>query len=515
MYKEVDFMQRTLARVLILDDEYYLGKMLEKALVHESIEAIAVTDVDSAIDLINEKTFDLIVSDIYMPNKNGVDLFNYVKDNSIEVPFIFMTGNPDLKMAVDFLTSGGYDYIIKPFMISDFIQKVKPVIKNHKIKEKEKNLVNDLRDTLSKRLSELKIYQDVFDSTDDGEIITDVDGIIVKVNQGFEKITGMSSVQLIQQPVSILKESLLPDLNFDNILHKLEKENTWRGELMGVKEQEQTWIANITFSPIRNEESQIFAYAGIFKDVTAQRQVEQALINSLRQMNLAQEAIIFGMARLAEHRDQSTGFHLERIRSYCKILSEALMKREMYPNIINSEFIQMLYRTAPLHDIGKVGIPDYILLKSDTLTEPEFDVMKSHALIGYTTLNSIQKQYGDMEFLKMGIEITYCHHERWDGKGYPRGLKNHQIPLSAQILTIADVYDALTTERTYKEAYSHTAALETMKRERGKHFSPDIFDVFLEISTHIDKIRQSFSEQEDLIVPPEISFEIKKILSKS
>ncbi len=508
-------MQRTLARVLILDDEYYLGKMLEKALVNESIEAMAVTDVDSAIDLLNKKTFDLVVSDIYMPGKNGTDLFKYVKDNAIEVPFIFMTGNPDLKMAVDFLTSGGYDYIIKPFMISEFIQKVKPVIQDHRIKKQEKNLVNDLRDLLSQRLSELKIYQDVFDSTDDGEIITDVDGIIVKVNPGFEKITGMSSIQLIQQPLDILKESLLPDLNFNEILKKLDTENTWNDELSGRKEDDQSWIANITFSPIRNEDSQIFAYAGIFKDVTSQRQVEQALITSLKQMNLAQEAIIFGMARLAEHRDQSTGFHLERIRSYSKVLSEALLKRQMYPNIINRDFINMLFRTAPLHDIGKVGIPDYILLKSDTLTEPEFDVMKSHALIGYNTLNSIRKQYGDMEFLKMGIEITYCHHERWDGNGYPRGLKNHQIPLSAQILAIADVYDALTTERTYKEAYSHAAALETMKRERGKHFSPDIFDVFMEISVEIDKIRESFGEQQDLIVPPEIDFEIKKILSKS
>ncbi|MEJ2536503.1 MAG: response regulator, partial [Calditrichia bacterium] len=246
-------MQRTLARVLILDDEYYLGKMLEKALVNESIEAMAVTDVDSAIDLLNKKTFDLVVSDIYMPGKNGTDLFKYVKDNAIEVPFIFMTGNPDLKMAVDFLTSGGYDYIIKPFMISEFIQKVKPVIQDHRIKKQEKNLVNDLRDLLSQRLSELKIYQDVFDSTDDGEIITDVDGIIVKVNPGFEKITGMSSIQLIQQPLDILKESLLPDLNFKDILRKLDTENTWNDELSGRKEDDQSWIANITFSPIRNE----------------------------------------------------------------------------------------------------------------------------------------------------------------------------------------------------------------------------------------------------------------------
>lgn len=503
------------SRVLIVEDEYYLGKMLEKALIHEEIEAIAVTDVDSAIKEIGKQSFDLIVSDIYMPGRNGKDLFEYVKDQDVEIPFIFMTGNPDLKMAIDFLTSGGYDYIVKPFMIADFIQKVKPVIQNHKIKKQEKNLVKDLRALLSRRLSELKIYQDVFDSTDDGEIITDVDGVIVKVNCGFEKITGFCNEELLQQSIDLLQKSILPDLKFKEILKKLKKENTWHGELKGKKKNNESWVVSITFSPIRNEEAQVFAYAGIFKDVTSQREVEQALISSLQQMNQAQEAIIFGMARLAEHRDNDTGFHLERIRNYCKLLAEALLEHEMYPDIIDSDFIQMLYRTAPLHDIGKVGIPDYILLKSDTLTEYEFDIMKSHTLIGFNTLNSILKIYGDLPFLKMGIEIAYCHHERWDGSGYPQGLKKDAIPLSAQILSIVDVYDALTTERSYKKAYAHSAALESIKKERGKHFSPKILDIFVEIADEINKIRESFTEMDDIIIPPEIQTEIKNILYKT
>jgi putative two-component system response regulator len=249
--------------------------------------------------------------------------------------------------------------------------------------------------------------------------------------------------------------------------------------------------------------------------VTPQREVEQELINSLQKMNLAQEAIIFGMARLAEHRDSETGYHLERIRNYSRKLAEALHERGMYPEIIDKNFIQTLYHTAPLHDIGKVGIPDYILLKSDTLTPEEFEIMKSHTLIGYNTLSSIFKQYGEMQFLEIGLELTSCHHERWDGKGYPRGLKGNEIPLSAQILTIADVYDALTSERSYKKAYQHTSALESMKKERGKHFSPEIFDIFLEIEREIDAIRQSFSEQFMDEVPDEIPPEIARILYKS
>ncbi|MEJ2635563.1 MAG: response regulator [Calditrichia bacterium] len=479
---------------MIVDDEYYLGQMLSKALMREQIEALAVTDIDSAIDSIEKKHFDLIVSDIYLPHKTGMDLFNYIKEKKVEVPIIFMTGNPNLEMAVNFLTQGGNDYIVKPFMLPDFIRKIKTIIDKHQLKREEKNLVKDLRATLSNRLSELRIYQDVFESTDDGLVITDMEGNIVRVNSGFEKITGMSSVQLVHQHLNVLQKSLLPELDFAVIENQLKKENSWHGELTGNRESDSSWYASITFSPIRNEESQVFAYAGLFKDVSGQRQVEQALINSLQQMNFAQEAIIFGLARLAEHRDSDTGFHLERIRNYCRLLAEQLMRRHMYPDVINGSFIQMLYRTAPLHDIGKVGIPDYILLKTEKLTEPEFEIMKSHTTIGFNTLNSILKQYGEMDFLKMGIEITHCHHERWDGTGYPQGLKEEEIPVSARILSIADVYDALTTERSYKEAYTHELTLDIMKKDHGKHFAPDILDVFIESSEMFDKIREHFSE---------------------
>ncbi len=491
-------MSRNIPRVLILDDEYYLGQMLAQALINEKMQATAVTDVDSAIEWLKKKNFDVVVSDIYLPGKNGMDLFNYAKQHELEVPFIFMTGNPNLEMAVKFLTQGGKDYIIKPFMIPEFVEKVKTVIESHHEKKQEKNLVKDLQSLLAERLSELRIYQDVFESTDDGVVITDVDGNIVKVNQGFEKITGMSSVQLLQQSLEILQNSLLPDLNFEKIKETLEEEDNWHGALSGERESDEKWFASITFSPIRDEDSQIFAYAGIFKDVTAQRKVEQALISSLKNINLAQEAIIFGLARLAEYRDQETGYHLERIRSYSKFLAEELMKRGLFSETVNKEFITMLYRTAPLHDIGKVGIPDNILLKKGELTNAEFDIIKSHTVIGYNTLNSILKQYGDMQFLKMGIEITYSHHEHWDGSGYPQGLEKEQIPLSAQILSIADVYDALTNKRSYKDAYSHSTSIEIMKQERGKHFSPTIFDVFWEVHEQVNKIRNSFSDKNEI-----------------
>ncbi len=481
--------------VLVVDDEYYLGQILAQALQKEKFESIAVTDVDQAIDWLGRKNFDLVVSDIYLPGKSGIDLFHYAKKKHAEVPFIFMTGVPNLQMAVDLLTQGGYDYIVKPFAIPDFIQKIKNVITTARKEKAEKKLVEDLKSVLTRRLDELIIYHDIFQSTDDGLIITDVEGNIVKVNRGFEKITGLTNPLLIGQSLSILQKTVLPGLSMNQIVEKLNQKIPWSKELIGKRLNGEQWYASITFSPIFHEDSEPFAFAGLIRDVSEQRRVEEALISSLQKMNQAQEAIIFALAKLAENRDDSTGYHLERICEYSEAIARALLERKMFPKQLNEDFIKMLYRTAPIHDIGKVGIPDYILLKKGRLTEPEFAIMRTHVNIGYNILNSIAQRYGDMPFLRMGIEITYCHHERWDGSGYPRGLKGNKIPLSAQIVAIADVYDALTTERTYKDAYSHKFAIELMKRERGKHFAPRVLDVFLDIADRIREIQQKYQQQ--------------------
>ena len=447
-------------RALILDDEVYLGNVLAQNITQHGFEAIAVTKVDTAIEELNKKHYDIVISDIYMPDKSGEDLFNYCLEHFPDLPIIFMTGNPDIEMAVDFLKKGGYDYISKPFLIDDFFKKIDTVLeKAHKRKE-EKYLVSDLRKLLNKRVEELQIFRDAIESTDDGLIIMDTEGIIVEVNPGFERMSGMKKNKILQKHVSVLQEELLPNINFTEIQNILALKGQWEEEMRGSKESGEILVSSSSFFPISNEAENIFAYAALIKDVTKLRRVENALIESLENTTLAQEAIIFGLAKLAEFRDRDTGFHLERIRGYSKILAEELSRLPKFRREINDKFIDTLYRTAPLHDIGKVGIPDQILLKRGKLTEEEYEIIKSHTTIGYQTLSSIRRQYGEMDFLNMGIDITYCHHERWDGNGYPRGLKNNEIPLSAKIVSIADVYDALTTDRVYKRAYSHEKSLK-------------------------------------------------------
>ena len=187
---------------------------------------------------------------------------------------------------------------------------------------------------------------------------------------------------------------------------------------------------------------------------------------------------IFALAKLAESRDPETGFHLDRIREYSKILGDNLARQKKFAEILSYSDIEVIYHTSVLHDIGKVGIPDTILLKPGSLTTSEFDVMKTHTIIGGKTLGQALAQYPDAEFLEVARNIAFWHHERFDGTGYPHGLSGEDIPLCARIVALADVYDALTSKRPYKKAYPHEAAREIILEKRGRHFDPDIVDAF-------------------------------------
>lgn len=191
------------------------------------------------------------------------------------------------------------------------------------------------------------------------------------------------------------------------------------------------------------------------------------------------DVAMFVIASLAESRDPETGEHLERIRSYCHILAEELRDNSDYSEWIDEKFIEDLYRSSPLHDIGKVGIPDCILLKPGSLTDSEFEMMKQHSLIGAEALGKTIRTDTNAGFLTMAADIARYHHERFDGSGYPDGLKGKEIPLAARIVAIADVYDALTSSRVYKPAFRPEIAYMMICQERGKHFDPVIVDAFV------------------------------------
>jgi response regulator RpfG family c-di-GMP phosphodiesterase len=255
-------------------------------------------------------------------------------------------------------------------------------------------------------------------------------------------------------------------------------------------------------SPLRGAAQQVFGFRGMLRDRTVKKKLEMDLLESSRKLQHARAATILGLAKLAEYRDEGTGTHLERIREYARLVAEEMAKIPGYRDCIDQRYIEDIYQSSILHDIGKVGIPDTVLLKPGELTEAEFEVIKCHTVFGGDAITAIQSQIEGRSFLNIGREIAYHHHEKWDGTGYPRGLQGDDIPLAARIVALADVYDALTTKRFYKEAFSHDKAKQIILKLRGTHFDPGVVDAFLTLEDQFDRVRAERLGQERRVMPP-------------
>jgi putative two-component system response regulator len=202
---------------------------------------------------------------------------------------------------------------------------------------------------------------------------------------------------------------------------------------------------------------------------------------------------IFALAKLAESRDVETGQHLERVQNYSRLLARLLLNAGQYPAELDSGFVNLIYQTSPLHDIGKVAIPDCVLLKPSRLSDEEFEIMKTHTLLGARTLEAAARKYPNAGYLKMARQIAESHHEKWDGTGYPKGLEGCEIPLSGRIVALADVYDALVSRRAYKAAFTHVTARSIIQEGRGTHFDPVIVDAFMAVEPQFIAVQKVFS----------------------
>ena len=219
---------------------------------------------------------------------------------------------------------------------------------------------------------------------------------------------------------------------------------------------------------------------------------------ALRTADIAamQDATILAMASLAETRDNDTGNHIRRTQHYVRALATALQTHPRFADELTDANIELLFKSAPLHDIGKVGIPDSILLKPGKLTDEEFTIMKRHPEYGRDVILSVEAQLGGSNtFLRYAREIAYSHQEKFNGSGYPLGLVGDAIPLSARLMAVADVYDALISKRVYKPAFSHEDAMRLMLEGRGRHFDPDVIDAMVRLETEFREIAGRYADQ--------------------
>jgi len=249
------------------------------------------------------------------------------------------------------------------------------------------------------------------------------------------------------------------------------------------------YCADLVDNDIQNElvNELMIRYAAVSKELEEKNvllekytnHLEELVEEKVEEISASQISTIHALVKAAELRDDDTGTHIERTSSYCKLIAEKLLEEGIYPEIVDENYAKTIEMSSPLHDIGKIGIRDSILLKPGRLSEEEFEIMKTHVTIGYETLASVVENYQGNAFLRYGIEIARYHHEKWNGSGYEGGLSGEDIPLSARIMAVSDVYDALRSKRVYKDAFTHEKAVGIIAEGRASHFDPVLTDVFI------------------------------------
>jgi putative two-component system response regulator len=223
--------------------------------------------------------------------------------------------------------------------------------------------------------------------------------------------------------------------------------------------------------------------------------LEQEVQERTREVVAIQDVTILAMASMAETRDPETGNHIRRTQFYVKALAERLKEHPRFSAVLTDSYIKLLFKSAPLHDIGKVGIPDRILLKPGRFEPHEFEIMKTHTTLGRAAIEHAERSLGTpMAFLSIAKEIAYSHQEKWDGSGYPEGLAGEAIPVSARLMAVADVYDALISRRVYKDGMPHEKAVQMIVEGKGKHFDPDMVDAFIGLQEEFRAIAARFHD---------------------
>ena len=339
-------------------------------------------------------------------------------------------------------------------------------------------------------------YRTILENIEEGYYEIDFEGYFIFVNDSLSKILGVPKVDLRFMSFWDFMDEKNAELIYETFLECRRSGRPVKAFDCEFNIEGATLFIEASASLLLDSKRLPIGYRGVLRDRTEKKKMEMDLLESYRKVHEARSATILGLAKLAEYRDEGTGTHLERIREYARILAVQLAENPRLAGRIDQQYIDDIYQSSILHDIGKVSTPDALLLKPGELTEEEFDIIKRHTVMGGNALKAIESQIEGKSFLAMGKEIAYNHHEKWDGSGYPKGLKGEEIPLSARIIAVADVYDALTTKRFYKEAYSHEKAKSMIIRLKGQHFDPEIVDAFVAIEAEFNRVRKEKFREE-------------------
>jgi response regulator RpfG family c-di-GMP phosphodiesterase len=474
--------------VLVVEDDARIASLLGATLATSFSVRVVYSAEEALAALDDGEEFDLVLSDYSLPGKSGLDLLSMVRTHRPSTRRLMLTGESSREVHERATNECAvHRFLLKPCDPNGVLEACEDSLLDLK---RERAAEARSRELTFSRAALADLNHRLEERLDDRE-----DSLAGLQKHALELASARDSKE-----IATLTEMALTDLlggrevkvvlgELDGLDHGV----PWCVDLLGFEGGVHGRVCVIP----RGEDDEL--------DLSSQAQLEAvastasvALDNEARRVerDRAQHSAILALARLAEKRDDDTGRHLERVSGYSRLIAVSLRARGFHQRIITDVWIEDLVRSAPLHDVGKVAIPDSILKKPGPLTNAEREVMKTHTTIGAATLEAAHVEGGARGFLEMGRDIALCHHERWDGEGYPRGTSGEEIPLEARILSLADVYDALTTKRPYKEAWPHEEAMSWIMERGGTQFDPEVVASFLALAEEFDAMRERLADDE-------------------
>lgn len=523
-------------KILFVDDEILLLNSIKRQLRRKFDVSVAESGVAGLALIAEQGPFAVVVSDYNMPGMDGVHFLNAVYQRQPETVLVMLTGLADFDLAIEALNNTHISrFLNKPCPAQILQDTLADGLEQYRLRMSEQllqaqlqqanqelNLLNNQLELLvAEKTRALQLqYRHVANLAHMPHSQAVISAFITAVTEltRIETMTLWLSPQMDQQfschhPLTSKPAgfdiSTCPAGIMTDILHKQQiwlhnsvsqaqlsdfDKSLFTGQpLMSVplhSKKNLLGVLNLAGAPKAFSPDILDALSGIVDVTTTALQSHW----NREAFEDAQDAIITALAKLSEYRDPETGAHLLRLKKYCGLICRQLAKNPAYREKVTPEFTEDLIRSSPLHDIGKVGIPDAILKKPGRLTIEEFDIMKTHATIGGDTLHAVYDQYPSQSFIKCGMDVAYCHHEKWNGSGYPQGLKGEAIPLAARILALVDVYDALTCRRVYKAPFPRDNVKTIILEGSGGHFDPSIVDAFLSIESDFYQIAEQYAD---------------------
>ncbi len=478
----------TTPTILVADDDVVSLESLSELLSLSGFSVIMAQSGDQAWRLFSEKAPNLVITDILMPGLDGIGLLKLIREADDIIPVVIITGFGEMEAAINALRLGAYDFLLKPINTEILVSTVQKGLEHYRLKLLEREYTHRLEIQVENRTKELaktnEFLKGILESSRGVSIVvTDLDRKVIFWNSGAQNIFGYDENEMTGQSIVRLYP---PSLNEDSVQNTLRealesKSGSAQKIIKQISKDKKEITLSLAISPMLDRKGRLQAVVGLGQDVTEQYRLHQQLLESYTRIRKIQGASIFALAKLAEARDGETGGHLGRIRDYCAVLCKSLRKRPIYRRLLTEEFVEDLVQCSVLHDIGKIVISDEILFKPGKYGTEEMEIMRQHTLLGGKALYEAAKETGESQsYLTVGADVAYYHHEHWDGSGYPFGLRENEIPLSARIVALCDVYDALRSKRRYKDGFSHEESLRIIEQDRGKHFDPEIVDAFLD-----------------------------------